>query len=82
MINAIPAHCHSTAPQADVNWDRIDLGWGGAGKCTGTLTGDIPEKILSFGEDAQGELYVLTSGSANPGKTDGYVAMSYSVVWW
>lgn len=59
----------------DKEWKRIDLGWGNSGKCTGKLTGEIPEKILSFGEDAQGELYILTSKSANPGYADGYIHM-------
>ena len=57
-------------------WDRQQLAWGGSDTCTGGgLTGELSTRILSFGQDAQGELYILTSHSANPTIADGAVHM-------
>ena len=47
---------------------------GDEGTCTGGLVGaDRQRFILSFGEDEEGELYVLTSSTVSPRQNTGVV---------
>ena len=48
-------------------WDHMELCMGGDDTCTDGLVGTEREKfILSFGEDEDGELYMLTTSRAQP----------------
>ena len=59
-------------------WKHMELCMGNSGTCTGGLVGADRERyILSFGEDEEGELYVLTTSRANARDDSGVV---YSVV--
>lgn len=58
---------------ATPEWTARELRWGDASECTGALTGAISRRILSFGEDRAGEIYVLTSQSASSAQLDGHV---------
>ena len=55
-------------------WEHMELCMGDEGTCTGGLVGASRERfILSFGEDEEGELYVLTSSRANARVDSGVV---------
>ena len=55
-------------------WVSRTLCMGGADVCTGGLVGTERERaILSFGEDEEGELYILTSSSVVSSSPDGAV---------
>ena len=55
-------------------WAHSELCMGDEGTCTGGLVGaDRQRFILSFGEDEEGELYVLTSSTVNPRQSTGVV---------
>nr|XP_006823756.1 PREDICTED: HHIP-like protein 2-like [Saccoglossus kowalevskii] len=45
-------------------WTRDYVCLGDATVCTGDLTGVFPDKILSYGEDENGELYMLATDTA------------------
>ena len=48
-------------------WGHMELCMGGEDTCTDGLVGTEREKfILSFGEDEEGELYMLTTSRAQP----------------
>ena len=52
----------------------MNLCMGDESVCTGGLVGiDRETFILSFGEDEEGELYMLTTSQANPTETGGVV---------
>lgn len=53
--------------KGDVRWHRADLCMGDGSTCIGGLVGQDRERfILSFGEDQDGELYILTTSNASP----------------
>ena len=55
-------------------WTRTDLCMGDSNVCTGNLVGvERARFVLSFGEDEDGELYVLTSSSVSTTSTQGVV---------
>ena len=57
-----------------VRWQRNDLCMGDGSTCIGDLVGEERETfILSFGEDEDGEVYVLTTSSAVVTATRGTV---------
>ncbi|XP_077991002.1 HHIP-like protein 2 [Glandiceps talaboti] len=58
-------------------WSREDLCIGDAQLCTGDLTGDFPYRILSFGEDESGELYMMATDSAAV-SNDGGVLLKFA----
>ena len=49
-------------------WTRSDLKTCGPDVCSNGLTGSYPRNIMSFGEDADGEIYLLTT--SYPSSTD------------
>ena len=52
---------------ADGTWQRSDLCMGDSSTCTDNLVGEERERfVLSFGEDEDGELYILTTSHASP----------------
>ena len=56
------------------NWTRSDLCMGESDMCTGDLVGvNRARFVLSFGEDEDGELYVLTSSSVSTASAQGVV---------
>ena len=55
-------------------WEHMELCMGDHMTCTGGLVGAERERfILSFGEDEEGELYVLTTSVANARDDSGVV---------
>lgn len=59
-------------------WQRSDLCMGDDATCIGGLVGQRRERfVLSFGEDQDGELYILTTSSASPTAPQGVV---YNIV--
>ena len=50
-----------------VSWERSRLDMGDSSTCTGDLVGQARQRyILSFGEDEDGEVYMLTARSPTP----------------
>ncbi len=50
-----------------VSWQRSELCLGDSSTCIGELVGSERERfVLAFGEDEDGELYVLATSSAIP----------------
>lgn len=59
-------------------WQRNNLCMGDTSTCIGGLVGEERERfVLSFGEDEDGELYILTTSNASPLNPVGVV---YSIV--
>ena len=55
-------------------WQRQELCMGESDVCTGDLVGVARKRhIASFGEDEDGEVYILAVGDATPTTTDGVV---------
>ena len=55
-------------------WQQQELCMGGDSVCTGELVGTQRVKnILSFGEDEDGELYILATAFASPTSPQGVV---------
>ena len=55
-------------------WSRTQLVMGGDETCTGNLVGtDRRRYILSFAEDEDGELYILTTSRASATSSQGVV---------
>ena len=55
-------------------WTRSNLCMGDAATCTGDLVGqERARNVLSFGEDEDGELYILTTSNASPHSPSGVV---------
>lgn len=55
-------------------WQRTRLCMGDGDTCTGDLVGtDRKKYILSFGEDEDGELYILTTSDPTPTAREGVV---------
>ncbi|BFZ07002.1 hypothetical protein BsWGS_10041 [Bradybaena similaris] len=54
-------------------WTNRDVRLCGSSLCQGTLVGDFEGFILSFGEDEDGEIYMLTSKSASSKQCDGTI---------
>ena len=55
-------------------WDHMELCMGGGDTCTDGLVGTERERfILSFGEDEEGELYMLTTSRAQATLSGGVV---------
>ncbi|CAL1540967.1 unnamed protein product [Lymnaea stagnalis] len=52
-------------------WTNKDVSLCGPQLCQGGLVGHIDEYIMSFGEDEEGEIYMLTSYSSKSGTCDG-----------
>ncbi|KAH9509188.1 HHIP-like protein 1 [Bulinus truncatus] len=52
-------------------WTNREVQLCGSSLCQGSLIGYLPDYILSFGEDEEGEIYMLTSQSSSSGKCDG-----------
>lgn len=60
--------------ETNLGWQRTAVCMGDAATCTGNLVGQDRERfILSFGEDEDGELYVLTTSNASPTQPVGVV---------
>ena len=60
--------------EKDGGWERSRLCMGDQSVCTGDLVGEERNRyLLSFGEDEDGELYVLTSSRPSPTNTAGVV---------
>lgn len=58
----------------DGGWQRSNLCMGDSNTCTGDLVGEERERfVLSFGEDQDGELYILATSSASPTTPAGVV---------
>ena len=61
-----------------VSWQRSVLCMGDSSTCIGGLVGQERERfILSFGEDEDGELYMLTTSSA---RTTAALGVVYHIV--
>ena len=55
-------------------WEHMELCMGDNSTCTNGLVGtERTQHILSFGEDEEGELYILTTSTANPTLENGVV---------
>nr|KAI8741204.1 HHIP-like protein 1; partial [Biomphalaria glabrata] len=52
-------------------WTNREVHLCGSSLCQGNLVGHLQEYILSFGEDEEGEIYLLGSLSSSSGKCDG-----------
>ena len=60
--------------QTTGEWESMELCMGDSSVCTGSLVGEERLKhILSFGEDEDGELYILTTSLASPTAAQGIV---------
>eukprot|EP00117_Sycon_ciliatum_P041276 scpid19666/ scgid30222/ HHIP-like protein 1 len=46
-------------PQSPTGWVNKEVCLGSSKTCTNRMTGQLPRAILSFGEDEQGEIYIL-----------------------
>ena len=58
----------------DGGWERTELCMGDSSVCTDGLVGTNRERhILSFGEDEDGELYILVTSDPSPTKNVGVV---------
>ncbi|XP_070577660.1 HHIP-like protein 2 [Ptychodera flava] len=57
--------------QQTETWTREEVCTGDETVCTGDLTGSYLTRILSFGEDESGELYMLATDSASVGNDGG-----------
>lgn len=67
-----------TDEQGVARWQRSNLCMGDDSTCIGELVGQRRERfVLSFGEDEDGELYILTTSSASPHEPAGVV---YNIV--
>ena len=57
-----------------VRWERSELCMGDEMVCTDGLVGKERERhILSFGEDEDGEIYILVTNDASPSDNGGVV---------
>lgn len=87
LLDFVLKYCSSTSPcrrlfvlneTSPGQWRRSELCMGDGSTCTGNLVGEGRARhILSFGEDEDGELYILTTSTASPTRTEGIV---YQVV--
>lgn len=60
--------------ETSLGWQRTGVCMGDAATCTGDLVGQDRERfVLSFGEDEDGELYVLTTSNPSPTQPAGVV---------
>ena len=60
--------------EGEGEWERSELCMGEESVCTDGLVGAERERhILSFGEDEEGELYILTTSFASPNTRGGVV---------
>lgn len=60
--------------EGEVDWERSELCMGDSMVCTDGLVGAARERhILSFGEDEDGELYILVTDFASPTGRGGVV---------
>ena len=56
------------------DWTRNELCMGGGSTCIGQLIGGERKRhIIAFGEDEDGELYILATSDATPTHTEGVV---------
>ena len=57
-----------------MEWEREELCMGDSSVCTDGLVGvERKKNILSFGEDEEGELYLLATSNASPTVREGVV---------
>ena len=60
--------------EGETDWESMELCMGDSSVCTGSLVGQARKKhILSFGEDEDGELYILATSRASTTDTGGVV---------
>lgn len=83
MVYFLPYHrrlftLRESTEEGSTRWQRSNLCMGDESTCTGGLVGQEREHfVLSFGEDEDGELYILTTSNASPLNPVGVV---YSIV--